>query len=93
MTQPDFSSPGHRLDNLKRFATFHAYADLRDAIHTPAYADKPISDLRQLCVLIERQLAGLLGVSHTGLLGALLDVADRDHKATDAKDEGGSATG
>jgi len=74
MPDQDFSAPEHRLDNLSTHRFFRVYALLRENIHSARWADAPVSDLREVCALVDSQLAKELGIPATTLIGRLVDL-------------------
>lgn len=77
MTDNDFSSPAHRVENLSRHHFVQAYAMVHEVINRPAWADKPISDLRVVTKVMDEVLARTFDIPMTTLLGMLVDVDER----------------
>jgi len=80
MTQQDFSSPEHRLDNLSKLQIFQMYAELRRLIHHESHGNAPLKDLRVVCEVMEHNMAAFLDIPTTSLIGKLVDVASLDNK-------------
>jgi hypothetical protein len=74
MTQQDFSSPQHRIDNLTNMRFVRAYALLRHFIHDPELSQLPVHELKHLCSKLDAENADALGLPMTSLVGRLVDL-------------------
>jgi hypothetical protein len=57
MSQPDYSSPDHRAENLMLGKFARAYAEIRAVINDERWQSNPVSDLRVVCEVLDAQLA------------------------------------
>lgn len=74
MTQQDYSSTAHRVENLSRHQFVQAYAMIHEIINRANWADHPISDLRVVTKVLDESLARMFDIPMTTLLGMLVDV-------------------
>ena len=93
MTQPDWSSTAHRLDNLAKQKFVQAWARVRHHVYLDENADYTALFLRGYMSVIENHIASEVGISESTLVGRLIDIGKELCQDKDAKDEGGSATG
>lgn len=74
MAQEDLSSPTHRVANLSKGKFVRAYAELYNVIHDSRWSDKPVSDLRVVCEVLNANLAEAFDLTATTVVGMLVDV-------------------
>ena len=71
MSQPDWSSAQHRLDNLTNMRFVRLYAKLRYHIDHSFEEGITLSDLRTMMTVWERDVAKEMDFAHTPLAGRL----------------------
>jgi len=87
VTQQDYSSPEHRLDNLVNMRFVRAYARVRHHILNPLEDDQTSPYLQGYVMELDKHLADELQLPATTLVGRLVDLG-RDLCANKgAKDE------
>jgi hypothetical protein len=79
VTQEDLSQADHRLKNISYGKFFRAYAELHQVINDPRWADKPVSDLRVVCEVMNAQLAQMFDFTPSHLVKVLAAVTDPEH--------------
>lgn len=87
MTQADFSSTAHRLDNLAHHLFVQAYAKVRYHVIEQAEQDLLGAFLRGYMDSLEKDIAEKLCVPQTTLVGKLIDLGMELCDPTTAKDE------
>ena len=74
MTQQDFSSPDHRLDNLINMRFVRAYARLRHHVHNDGLDDDTAHWMRGYMGTLEENMAEEMCLPLTSLVGRLVDL-------------------
>lgn len=89
MSQPDLSSPQHRLDNISRGLLYRVYATIFALVHKEELANNPISDLRVMFDVANVDLAQKFDVLPSTWVNRLFEVGDPYRYDKDAEDEAG----
>ena len=87
MSQQDYSSPNHRLDNLTNMRFVRAYARIRHHVFNPIDDDLSNAFLRGYIASMDQDLAQELELPETLLVGRLGDLGRELCENNDAKDE------
>jgi hypothetical protein len=87
VSQQDYSSPQHRLDNLSNMRFVRAYAQVRHHVFHPVDEDCTAAFLRGYIGALDQSLAAQLEIPETLLVGRLVDLGIELCTNNGAKDE------
>lgn len=92
MSQPDWSSREHRLDNLTNMRFVRLYAKVRYMTMRSFEMGITLSDLRSVMLEWEQEVAKEMDFNHTTLAGRLEELGQDLLKANSGQDEAESHT-